>query len=77
MKQYHSARVDTGEERMGGGQKERSIPGIPMKRWVQPEEIGDWIVFLVSQAAASLTGDNIELDGGVRIMTSPPESYRF
>ena len=69
--------VDTGEERMGGGQKERSIPGIPMKRWVQPEEIGDWIVFLVSQAAASLTGDNIELDGGVRIMTSPPESYRL
>lgn len=51
---------------MGGGQKERSIPAIPMKRWVQPEEIGQWILFLDGPAAASLTGDTIELDGGVR-----------
>ena len=61
--------IDTGEARMGGGQKERSIPAIPMKRWVQPEEIGQWILFLDGPAAASLTGDTIELDGGVRIMT--------
>jgi 3-oxoacyl-[acyl-carrier protein] reductase len=67
--------VDTGEARMGGGQKERSIPSIPMKRWVQPEEIGQWILFLSGPAAASLTGDTIELDGGVRIMTGPASDY--
>ena len=43
-----------------------------MKRWVQPEEIGQWILFLDDPAAASLTGDTIELDGGVRIMTGKP-----
>ena len=67
--------IDTGEARMGGGQKERSIPAIPMKRWVQPEEIGQWILFLDDPAAASLTGDTIELDGGVRIMTGKPSDY--
>lgn len=67
--------IDTGEARMGGGQKERSIPAIPMKRWVQPEEIGQWILFLDGPAAASLTGDTIELDGGVRIMTGKPSDY--
>ena len=60
---------------MGGGQKERSIPAIPMKRWVRPEEIGQWILFLDDPAAASLTGDTIELDGGVRIMTGKPSDY--
>ena len=67
--------IDTGEARMGGGQKEKSIPGIPLKRWVQPEEIGQWVLFLSGPAAASLTGDTIELDGGVRIMTGPPSDY--
>ena len=67
--------IDTGEARMGGEQKERSIPAIPMKRWVQPEEIGQWILFLDGPAAASLTGDTIELDGGVRIMTGKPSDY--
>lgn len=67
--------IDTGEERMGGDQKEKSIPTIPMKRWVQPEEIGQWILFLSGAAAASLTGDTIELDGGVRIMTGKPTDY--
>ncbi len=66
--------VDTGEARMEGYQ-ESSIPEIPMKRWVKPSEIGEWILFLSSPACASLTGDTIELDGGVRIMTGPPESY--
>jgi NAD(P)-dependent dehydrogenase (short-subunit alcohol dehydrogenase family) len=69
--------IDTGEERMGGGQKEKSIPTIPMKRWVQPEEIGQWVLFLSSPAAASLTGDTLELDGGVRIMTGRPEDYKL
>jgi len=67
--------IDTGEQRLLQGQKESSIPDIPMKRWVQPEEIGEWIVFLTSAASASLTGDTIELDGGVRIMSGPAKSY--
>jgi NAD(P)-dependent dehydrogenase (short-subunit alcohol dehydrogenase family) len=66
--------VNTGEERLER-HKETSLAGIPLKRWVEPSEIGDWVLFLASQAAASLTGDTIELDGGVRIMSGEPESY--
>ena len=66
--------VDTGEARLEG-RKEDSIKAIPLKRWVQPSEIGEWILFMASPAAASLTGDTIELDGGVRIMSGKPETY--
>jgi NAD(P)-dependent dehydrogenase (short-subunit alcohol dehydrogenase family) len=66
--------IDTGEARIEK-HKEKVMHTIPLKRWVQPSEIGEWILFLASPAAASLTGDTIELDGGVRIMSGSPESY--
>ena len=66
--------IDTKEERMEV-QKEKSLKEIPLKRWVQPSEIGEWILFLTSPAAASFTGDTIELDGGARIMSGSFESY--
>ena len=66
--------INTGEARMERF-KDTSLKGIPLKRWVEPSEIGEWILFLASQASASLTGDTIELDGGVRIMSGAPESY--
>ncbi|MCL2060575.1 MAG: SDR family oxidoreductase [Oscillospiraceae bacterium] len=66
--------INTGEARLER-HKVTSLKGIPLKRWVEPSEIGEWILFLASPAAASLTGDVIELDGGVRIMSGKPESY--
>ena len=66
--------INTGEARVEQF-KEPSLKGIPLKRWVEPSEIGEWILFITGPAAASLTGDTIELDGGVRIMSGAPESY--
>ncbi|MDR1970449.1 MAG: SDR family oxidoreductase [Treponema sp.] len=66
--------VNTGEKRMEGW-FERSVNEIPLHRWVEPEEIGRWVLFLDGPDAASLTGQTIELDGGVRLMTGRPEYY--
>ena len=66
--------VNTGEARLEG-YYESSLKEIPLHRWVQPSEIGEWILFLSGPAAYSLTGDTIELDGGVRLMSGRPEYY--
>ena len=66
--------VNTGEKRLEGCH-DRSLPMIPLRRWVEPEEIGRWILFLDSPDSASLTGHTVELDGGVRLMTGPPDHY--
>jgi NAD(P)-dependent dehydrogenase (short-subunit alcohol dehydrogenase family) len=66
--------VNTGEKRMEGW-FDRSVNEIPLHRWVEPAEIGRWVLFLDGPDAASLTGQTIELDGGVRLMTGRPEYY--
>jgi NAD(P)-dependent dehydrogenase (short-subunit alcohol dehydrogenase family) len=66
--------VNTGEKRMEGW-FDSSVKEIPLHRWVEPGEIGRWILFLHGPDAASLTGQTIELDGGVRLMTGRPEYY--
>jgi len=66
--------VNTGEERMEW-MKNKFDNTIPLKRWVEPEEIAEWILFLHGPAALSLTGDTIELDGGARLMTGDPKHY--
>ncbi len=38
---------------------------IPMKRFGNPEEIGNLVAFLCSNLASYITGDNIQIDGGV------------
>ena len=37
---------------------------VPLKRWQQPEDIADMIVFLSSQRASEITGQTINVDGG-------------
>jgi NAD(P)-dependent dehydrogenase (short-subunit alcohol dehydrogenase family) len=66
--------VNTGEKRMEGW-IDSSVQEIPLHRWVEPAEIGRWVLFLDGPDAASLTGQTIELDGGVRLMTGRPEYY--
>lgn len=37
---------------------------VPMKRFAEPEEIGDLVSFLCSKEADYITGTNIQIDGG-------------
>ena len=37
---------------------------VPLKRWQQPEDVADMIVFLASARAAQVTGQTINVDGG-------------
>ena len=40
---------------------------MPLHRWQRPEEIGECIVFLASDAARFIVGQTIFADGGIRI----------
>ncbi len=54
-------------------EKNKAIPGVveriesqtPLRRWSQPEDIADVIVFLASDAARFITGETISADGGM------------
>jgi 2-hydroxycyclohexanecarboxyl-CoA dehydrogenase len=37
---------------------------VPLKRWQQPADIADMVVFLASQRAQQVTGQTINVDGG-------------
>jgi NAD(P)-dependent dehydrogenase (short-subunit alcohol dehydrogenase family) len=53
--------------------KNKAIPGVvetiesqtPLRRWAQPGDIADVIVFLASGAARFITGETIAVDGGI------------
>lgn len=48
---------------------------IPLKRWVQPEEIGQMVLFYESPAAQSITGNIILADGGATLLANRAELY--
>lgn len=41
-----------------------TIKNIPVKRWANPEEIAELIVYLVSDKSSYITGQNFYIDGG-------------
>jgi len=41
-----------------------SLNQIPLKQWGNPDEIGELVVFLASDAANNMTGANVVIDGG-------------
>jgi NAD(P)-dependent dehydrogenase (short-subunit alcohol dehydrogenase family) len=53
--------------------RNKSIPGVieriegqtPLRRWAQPDDIADVIVFLASDSARFITGETISVDGGM------------
>jgi NAD(P)-dependent dehydrogenase (short-subunit alcohol dehydrogenase family) len=54
-------------------EKNKAIPGVveaidaqtPLRRWSQPDDIADVVVFLASDAARFITGETISADGGM------------
>lgn len=58
-------------------EKETTYYKIPLHRWVQPEEVGKTVLFLDSPAAASITGADIVMDGGARLLSDKGEKYGF
>ena len=48
---------------------------IPLKRWAQPEEIGQMVLFYASPAAASVTGNILLADGGATLLSKPAADY--
>ena len=65
--------TDTGAARLGD--KESTYYKIPLKRWCHPEEIGEAAVFLSSEAAQSITGATLIMDGGAVLLSDKPETY--
>jgi NAD(P)-dependent dehydrogenase (short-subunit alcohol dehydrogenase family) len=53
--------------------KNKAIPGVvetidrqtPLRRWANPDDIADVILFLASDAARFVTGETISADGGM------------
>ena len=43
----------------------RSFPGVPMNRLASPEDIAEAFLYLASDAAAYVTGQNLVVDGGL------------
>ena len=45
----------------------RLLKAVPMRRWGQPSEIADAILFLASPAASYITGQSLAIDGGLML----------
>lgn len=52
---------------ISAAQREAELARVPLKRLAQPEEIGVAAAFLLSPAAAYITGATLPVDGGLRL----------
>ncbi len=50
------------------GVYEATLERIPMRRWGEPEEMGDAVLFLASSMAGYITGQMLLVDGGITLM---------
>ena len=57
----------TSAMRIDSGRESKLLRAIPMRRWGQPSEIADPILFLASPAASYITGQSLAIDGGLML----------
>jgi 3-oxoacyl-[acyl-carrier protein] reductase len=57
----------TARMRTDAGYEARLLKAVPMRRWGQPSEIADAILFLASPAASYITGQSLAIDGGLML----------
>ena len=69
--QFDTDRLKSNHERFAAAQdvsveafRERSMKGIPARRFGEPEEFGAYAAFVCSDLAGYVTGQNLMLDGG-------------
>jgi NAD(P)-dependent dehydrogenase (short-subunit alcohol dehydrogenase family) len=52
------------ETALSGGRFEEGLKQVPLGRGSQPEEVAQIILFLASEAAGFMTGENMVFSGG-------------
>lgn len=57
----------TARSRVDPDYEKRLLKAIPMRRWGEPAEIADAILFLASPAAGYITGQSLAIDGGLML----------
>jgi 2-deoxy-D-gluconate 3-dehydrogenase len=60
--------TELGKKAWAGEVGERARKQIPVGRFAQPEEIAALVLYLLSDAAAMVTGENVVIDGGYTIV---------
>jgi len=50
-----------------GGKREAMLKGIPIRRFADPEEIANLVVFLASDLSNYMVGEHVIIDGGLTI----------
>jgi enoyl-[acyl-carrier protein] reductase I len=48
----------------------------PLRRNISPEEVGKAALFLLSDLASGVTGENLHVDSGYHIMGAPPLDFQ-
>jgi len=56
------------DERLGRVHSDGSTKRVPLRRFGEPREFADLCVFLMSDAAAYITGEMVTIDGGAALM---------
>lgn len=59
--------TELGKQAWAGEVGERAKQQIPVGRFAQPEEVASLVLYLLSDAAAMITGENVVIDGGYTI----------
>ncbi|WP_448099040.1 SDR family oxidoreductase [Luteibacter yeojuensis] len=59
--------TELGKKAWAGDVGERAKKQIPMGRFAQPAEIAAMVLYLLSDAAAMITGENVVIDGGYTV----------
>ena len=57
----------TENQRTDAGYETRLLKSVPMRRWGEPEEVAQVVLYLASPRSAYITGQSIAIDGGLML----------